>query len=304
MSKETPLAPGVFLETKEYRRFAEFCDACRQHRYIGLCHGFPGVGKTLSAWQYAQWQLIQPYFPERFYDIRALTYIESTIAKTIAANRALFSASLGTCRCALYTPSVTNTPKRVEQEIGALRLAVSYLVAASLKEPPPQGHAAAAEEEPWQELALLHSVPDVTELLIVDEADRLKTASLEQIRDIYDHGNIGMVLIGMPGIEKRLSRYPQLYSRVGFVHEFRALNAEESRLFLTQQWTNEGLTLHPGSAVEEEAIAAIIRMTNGNFRLLHRLLAQIERIANINALRMVSKEVVEIARQQLVIGSV
>jgi len=45
-------------------------------------------------------------------------------------------------------------------------------------------------------------------------------------------------------------------------------------------------------------------MSNGNFRLLHRLLAQIERIVDINALRRVSKEVVEIAQQQLVIGSV
>ena len=65
-----------------------------------------------------------------------------------------------------------------------------------------------------------------------------------------------------------------------------------------------GADPHLGSATEEEAVAAIIRITQGNFRLLHRLLAQIERIADINALRVVTKEVVEIARQQLVIGAI
>jgi hypothetical protein len=54
---------------------------------------------------------------------------------------------------------------------------------------------------------------------------------------------------------------------------------------------------------DEEALAAMIRITGGNFRLLHRLITQIARLVEINALSQVTLQVVEAARESLVIGT-
>ena len=113
---------------------------------------------------------------------------------------------------------------------------------------------------------------------------------------------VGVVLIGLSGIEQRLARSPQLSSRVGFVHHFRPLSEEELRFILAHKWREIGLTFSPDVYTDAEALAAITRITGGNFRLVQRLFAQIEPVLAINRLRTITAEVVDTAREHLVIG--
>lgn len=311
-------ASEAFVVTKEYRRFAEFCDACRHYRYIGLCHGSPGVGKTLSARHYADWDRIESTTPARDADTAAL-------------------AGLLDSHTVFYTPAVVNSPGQIEREIGRLRYGLRSILleererrqrqhldtilrqekaeeeehqrrfltemdwfAGLVPQKPASEHASLAREYGHEN----RQITDPTTLVIIDEADRLKMASLEQVRDVFDKGDIGVILIGMPGIEKRLARYSQLYSRVGFVHAFRPLTAAEvSALLLEQNWRPTGVSLGDDAVADKEALAAVIRITGGNFRLLDRLIAQIARVMEINELVAVTTQVVEAARESLVIGT-
>lgn len=139
-------------------------------------------------------------------------------------------------------------------------------------------------------------------LIIVDEVDRLKTQTLEILRDIYDQNNIGIVFIGMPGIEHRLSRYPQLYSRVGFLHEYKKMTSTEMQFILEYKWKELGMSISYENYDNYDAINSIIKLSKGNFRLIQRLFSQIERIMEINDLQIVTTEVVKTARESLIIG--
>ncbi len=85
--------------------------------------------------------------------------------------------------------------------------------------------------------------PHYVDLLVIDEADRLAPQSLEHLRDRFDRRPLGLLLIGMPGIDKRLSRYPQLYSGIGFAHQYRPLGDDELAFVLSRHWRKLGLTL-------------------------------------------------------------
>jgi AAA domain len=142
--------------------------------------------------------------------------------------------------------------------------------------------------------------PMQLDLVLVDEADRLKTAAPEQLRDMYDRRHIGLILIGMPGLQKRLARYAQLYSRVGFVHQFHPLSGREFQTVVEHQWVQLGLdsmTATPGP--DTELLNTVARITAGNFRLIQRLFAQIERLMAVNNSATITAELIEAARESL-----
>jgi DNA transposition AAA+ family ATPase len=132
-------------------------------------------------------------------------------------------------------------------------------------------------------------------------ANRLKDAGLELMRDFADRGEFGLVLLGMPGLEKRLMRAPQLYSRIGFAQEIEPFSDEETCDFLHKRWSHRGKA-YSDDFTDKEAVAAILRISKGNIRLIERLMLQVEHVLVANELHVVTKEVGETARQNLIIG--
>jgi DNA transposition AAA+ family ATPase len=264
--------PG-FIATREHRRFVEFAGAVRRQRTIGLCYGPAGVGKTWSARRYAHWHRIEPFILE--WGPRDPS--DARIHALAARSRTVF-----------YTPAVGAGLKQMKDDLNDLAVHMGFCISAGL-----------ALKDPSVDPMRITPM----ELLIVDEAERLNVNALEWLRDLYDRAPMGLILTGMPGIEKSLARYAQLYSRVGFAHEYRPLQGEELTFVLRRHWKTLGLALDADDFTDDRAIAAVVRITGGNFRLLQRLFNQIGRILAVNEMTTITEDVVDAARSTLVIGA-
>jgi len=268
---------GTFIVTKEHRRFTEFADAVRKQHTIGICFGPAGVGKTLSARRYAHWDVINSFITtwgERGDDYPKIC---------AAAHRA---------RTVFYTPRISTTTKALENDLDSATTQVDQCASEHLRL-----HGQTVDHSgriPWKPFV---------ELVTIDESERLNANCLELMRDRYDRTNVAFILIGMPGIEKQFSHYPQLYSRLGFAHQYRTLGHDELQFVLTRQWKKLGKTLDLDDFTDAQAFATVERITRGNFRLLERLFPQIERVLKINDLDVITNDVIEAARSTLVIGT-
>ena len=249
---------GTFIVTREHRRFTEFADAVRKYRYIGVCHGTAGVGKTLSARRYARWDMASSLINDR---------------GPREASDAKIYAELTHSRTVFYTPTVGSTLRELRHDLPLLLTRANICIEQHIHP---------------ENTAISRCRPQYVELLIVDEAKRLSMTALDYLRDLFDRDSISLILIGMPGIDKRLSRYPQLFSRVGFVHTYRPLQNEELTFVLTRRWHQLGLELDDADFTDAQAVATIVRITAGNFRLLNRLFVQIGRILRLNGLNAIT----------------
>jgi hypothetical protein len=112
-----------------------------------------GVGKTLSARRYACWHELEPL---------------------LRAPGCHFTEGRGRAdwNTLLYTPTVSATPRMIDKELTQLASAFAII-----RTPDPFDRRTHAST---------HALPPFVELLIIDEADRLKTTALEQFRDHYD----------------------------------------------------------------------------------------------------------------------
>jgi len=256
-----------FIATKQHRRFVEFADTIKRNATIGLCYGPAGVGKTLSARRYSRWDGADEVFNDPYQHV---------------FDNPDVNAALHRSRSVFYTPTVSDTPKNVAADIRQLLNNADTAI---------EEHARRKEPKP---LIITGPHPRQVKLIVIDEAERLNPTALEHIRDRYDREHIGVILIGMPGIERRFS---------GFAHHYTALTGDELHFILTRHWRKFGADLDIDDFTDTQAIATIARLTGGNFRLIQRLFAQIARVLTINDLSVITADVVEAASSTLVLGA-
>jgi DNA transposition AAA+ family ATPase len=243
----------------------------RREAFIGVCLGPAGVGKTLSARRYANWDL-------------ARTVLEEWGPRD--PSDAKVHAALARSRTVFYTPMVKATFRQLVDD-------VTRLIAR---------HDICVDQHAGEDPTTRAGRRQYVQLIVIDEADRLSPGHLEYLRDQFDRRPLGLLLIGMPGLEKRLAAYPQLYSRIGFAHRYQPLTDDELTFVLTRHWKRLGLALNLDDFTDAQAVATISHITRGNFRPLHRLFTQVERILKINELSVITTDVIEAARSTLVIG--
>jgi DNA transposition AAA+ family ATPase len=256
-----------YIESTSYRSFKELCEACRDQEKIGMSFGRPGVGKTEASLRFSEWALVEANLA-----VRNGVPVEPE--------------RLVACDTLYYRPGVTVSPQRLKTELGVLKNKFSDIKVCAIS---------------WQSPAVWSvalQTPQVR-LIIVDEAHRLKYSSLEELRDLQERWNVGMVLIGDPGMERSLARTYHFADRVRYLEKFEPLVSDDLRKYVDKQ-----AELLAVPKPTDEVFQIIAKYSRGNPRVLGHLFAIVQRLLKINddIVREITVEVTETAREMMLVG--
>ena len=268
--RDETLPLASFGQTKPYQSFVECCDTCRRFRYVAICYGPAGVGKTLAARWYANWDAIEPLLTRR------------------GVRMPVDGMELPQPRVALYTPGRTIRPRQIESDVGMLIWSLENLEKVSLAQHLEASLAGAV-------------VPEGLELLIIDNVHRLDVQCMDVVQDIYDRYRIGVVLLGSEVlVEKHLKRLEHLRVRVGDVRPFGVLSRKEVFEMLPRMLLGLNLDFQAEQGLSLEQLTDDIHhATNGNVSLMRQFLTQIVIVLQEKKTVVVTEPIVQRAYAKL-----
>jgi hypothetical protein len=131
------------------------------------------------------------------------------------------------------------------------------------------------------------------EMLIIDEADRLKPKTFADVRDIFDLLGISVVLVGTQRLDNVIKNDEQVYNRFGACHHFGKLSGKEFRQTV-EIWEKQVLKLPVASNLTSKSNLNILgRATGGYIGLLDMILREAAIRALQKGLGKIDKETLE-----------
>ncbi|HKU93789.1 MAG TPA: AAA family ATPase [Vineibacter sp.] len=142
------------------------------------------------------------------------------------------------------------------------------------------------------------------QILIVDEAQALPVASLEELRMLSnvtegENALLQVVLMGQPQLRQTLARsdLDQLRQRVLAAYHLAALTREETHLYVRHRMTTVGWNGHP--AWEEPALDLVHEHSGGIPRRINRLCARVLLAGALEQATVLTAEQVGITAEEL-----
>jgi hypothetical protein len=112
------------------------------------------------------------------------------------------------------------------------------------------------------------------EMLIIDEADRLKPKTFAEVRDIFDKLEIAVILVGTDRLDAVVKRDEQVYNRFRACHRFGKFSREDFKK-IVDIWEKQVLKLPvPSNLSSKTMLKTLGEATGGYIGLLDMILRE------------------------------